>query len=56
MSADKEMESSLQKRDNIRGKNDFLSWVGANDYDKDKIMGNYTIKLMGDDTKKPKPK
>ena len=43
------------KRDKLIGQNEFLSWDGANDCVKDKIIRNYAIQLMGIDTKEPKP-
>ena len=47
--------NDLQKRENITGKNQFLSWVGPKDCIKEKIMGNYAIQIMGIDTMKTKP-
>ena len=34
-------EDDLQERENFTGKNEFLSWDGAHDCMKDKVMGNY---------------
>ena len=50
-----EKENDLQERDNVTGKSHFLSWVGAYDCVKDKVIGNYSIQVMGIDTKETKP-
>ena len=43
------------KRENFTDKNRFLSWVGAKDCVKDKLIGYYDIQLMGIDAKEKKP-
>ena len=45
----------LQKRENLMGKNQFLSWVGADDCVKDKVTRNYAIQMMGIDAMETKP-
>ena len=50
-----EEEGDLQERAKKTQKNQFLSWFGANDYVKEKIIGNYAIQVLGFDTKEPKP-
>ena len=45
----------LQERENIMGKNQFLSQVGAKDCIKEKITGNYAIQMMGVDGVETKP-
>ena len=40
-------EDDLKERENFTGKNWFLSWVGDEDYHKEKVLGNYAIKLIG---------
>ena len=44
----------MQEREKSTGKNQFLSWVGAKDCVKDKLMGNYAIQMMGIDAKEAK--
>ena len=50
-----EKEDDLQERENVMGKNQFLSWVGAKDCIKDKLTGKYAIQLMGIDALETKP-
>ena len=51
----KNEEDDLQERENLTGKNQFLSWVGANDCVKDKVTGNYVIQMMTVDAMETKP-
>ena len=39
----------LHERANIMGKNQFLSWVGAEDCIRENITGKYAIQMMGID-------
>ena len=48
-------EDDLQERENVMGKNGFLSWVGVDDCVKDKLTGYYAIQLMGIDAKEIQP-
>ena len=43
-------EDDLHERENVTGKNQFLSWVGAKNCIKDKVTSNYAIQMMGIDT------
>ena len=36
-------EDDLQEKENLMGKNQFLSWVGVDDCVKDKVTVNYAI-------------
>ena len=45
----------LQEREKFTDKNGFLSWVGAKDCAKDKLIGHYAIQLMGIDAKEKQP-
>ena len=47
-------EVDMLGRDKIKGKNEYPTWVGANNYVKDKIIRDYTIQIMGVNTKKIK--
>ena len=40
-------DNDLLEREKLTGKNQFLSWVGAKNCVKDKIMGYYAIQMMG---------
>ena len=51
VNSNKEIKASLLKEENLMGKNEFLSWFGAKDCVKDKIMANYAIQ----DTKEIEP-
>ena len=50
------MKRMTCKRETLTCKNQFLSWVGANNCVKDKIMGNYIIQMMRVDVTKTKPR
>ena len=48
-------EDDLQERENLRGKNQLLSWIEADNCIKDKVTGNYAIQMMGIDAMETKP-